>query len=173
MCILHLDALVCQRGYPMAQQSSVDKFFDAVDNAYDVVLDTLKAGVDRGYRVSKGLIEQAQTGQHEALELAQSIAKSPTNVAGAPGATGAVVNTLPTPRGGALGPPRQWLDEALDSQQEGREALRRLIDANRQAGEAVIETSRGLFGRAQERARQLIRPRRGGNGAKAEGEPRR
>ena len=40
----------------MAQQSSVDKFFDAVDNAYDVVLDTLKAGVDRGYRVSKGII---------------------------------------------------------------------------------------------------------------------
>ena len=48
----------------MAQQSSVDKFFDAVDTAYDVVLDTLKAGVDRGYRVSKSLIEQAQSGQH-------------------------------------------------------------------------------------------------------------
>ena len=42
----------------MAQQSSVDKFFDAVDNAYDVVLDTLKAGVDRGYRVSKQLMHQ-------------------------------------------------------------------------------------------------------------------
>src|SRR3970040_896015 len=100
MCILHLDALVCQRGYPMAQQSPVDKFFDAVDNAYDVVLDTLKAGVDRGYRVSKGLIEQAQTGQH------------------------------------------------------------------------ATERSRGLFARAQERARQVIRPGRGGNGARAEGEPR-
>src|SRR3970040_906884 len=96
MCILHLDALVCQRGYPMAQQSSVDKFFDAVDNAYDVVLDTLKAGVDRGYRVSKGLIEQAQTGQHEALQLAQSVAKSPTNIAGA---TGAVVQTLTKTQG--------------------------------------------------------------------------
>ena len=153
----------------MAQQSSVDKFFDAVDNAYDVVLDTLKAGVDRGYRVSKGLIEQAQTGQHEALELAQSVAKSPTNVAGA---TGAVVQTLTKTQGRVLELSRQWLDEALDSQQEGREALRRLIDANRQAGEAVIETSRGLFGRAQERARQVIRPGRGGNGARAEGEPR-
>ena len=36
----------------------------------------------------------------------------------------------------------------------------------------LIETSRGLFGRAQERARQVIRPGRGGNGARAEGEPR-
>src|SRR3989304_6338350 len=102
MCILHLDALVCQGGCPMAQQSSVDKFFDAVDNAYDVVLDTLKAGADRGYRASKGLIEQAQTGQHEALQLAQSVAKSPTNVAGA---TGAVVQTLTKTQGRALPPP--------------------------------------------------------------------
>ena len=153
----------------MAQQSSVDKFFDAVDNAYDVVLDTLKAGVDRGYRVSKGLIEQAQTGQHEALELAQSVAKAPTNVGVA---TGAVVQTLTKTQARVLEISRQWLDEALDSQQEGREALRRLIEANRQAGEAVIESSRGVFGRAQERARQVIRPGRGGNGAKAQGEPR-
>ena len=153
----------------MAQQSSVDKFFDAVDNAYDVVLDTLKAGVDRGYRVSKGLIEQAQTGQHEALEFAQSVAKAPTNVGVA---TGAVVQTLTKTQARVLETSRQWLDEALDSQQEGREAIRRLIDANRQAGEAVIESSRGVFGRAQERARQVIRPRRGGNGSKAEGESR-
>src|SRR3989304_916673 len=122
MCILHLDALVCQGGCPMAQQSSVDKFFDAVDNAYDVVLDTLKAGVDRGYRVSKSLIEQAQTGQHEALELAQSVAKSPTNVANA---TGAVVQTLTKTQARVLEISRQWLDEALDSQQEGRGAPRR------------------------------------------------
>src|SRR4030067_923268 len=99
MCILHIDTVVCQGGCPMAQQSSVDKFFDAVDNAYDVVLDTLKAGVDRGYRVSMGLIEQAQTGQHEALELAQSVAKSPTHVAGA---TGAVVQTLTKTHGRGL-----------------------------------------------------------------------
>jgi len=37
----------------MPQPSSIDKFFGAVDDAYDVVLDTLKAGVHRGYRVSK------------------------------------------------------------------------------------------------------------------------
>src|SRR3970040_3140031 len=138
MCILHLDTLVFQGGCPMAQQSSVDKFFDAVDTAYDVVLDTLKAGVDRGYRVSKGLIEQAQTGQHEALELAQSVAKSPTNIANA---TGAVVQTLTKTQGRVLELSRQWLDEALDSQQEGREAVRRLIDAHRPGGEAVLETS--------------------------------
>src|SRR3990172_2439322 len=148
MCIMHLETKGCQGGSTMSQQSSVDKFFDAVDNAYDVVLDTLKAGVDRGYRVSKGLIEQAQTGQHETLELAQSVAKPLTKA-----------------RGRVLGISRRWLDEALASRQEGREALRRLIDANRQAGEAVIETSRGLFGRAQERARQVIRPGRGGNRA--------
>ena len=153
----------------MPQPSSIDKFFGAVDDAYDVVLDTLKAGVDRGYRVSQGLIGQAQAGQKETVELAATIAKSPTDLAKS---SGAMVETLTKTQGRALGLSRQWLDEAMDAQQEGREALRRLIDANRQAGEAVIQSSRGLAGRAQERARQIVRPRRGGNSAKSEGETR-
>jgi hypothetical protein len=154
----------------MPQRNAIDKFFGAVDDAYDVLLDTLKTGVDRGHRVSKGLIEQAQTGQQEALELAHNVAKSPTDVAKA---SSAVVETLTKSQGRLLETSRQWLDEALDSRQEGREALRRLIQANRQAGEAVIESSRGVFGRAQERAREAVRTRRGGNGAKAEAKPQR
>ncbi len=152
----------------MPQQTAIDKFFGAVDDAYDVILDTLKAGVDRGHRVSKGLLEQAQEGQHQALELAQTVAKSPTNFGTT---TGAVVQTLTKTQARVLELSRQWLDEALDAQQEGREALRRLIDANRQAGEAVIESSRGAFGQARERARQVVR-RRGANSAKAERAPR-
>ncbi len=153
----------------MPQPSATDKFFGAVDDAYDVLLDTLKARVDRGHRVSMGLIEQAQTGQQEALELARSVAKSPTDLART---SGALVETLTKTQGRVLDTSRQWLNEALDSQQEGREALRRLILANRQAGEAVIETSRGLFGQARERAREVVRPARGGNSAKAEQEAR-
>ena len=153
----------------MPQLSSIDKFFGAVDDAYDVVLDTLKAGVDRGHRVSQGLIEQTREGQQEAVEMAATIAKSPTDLARS---SGAVVQTLTKTQGRVLGLSRQWLDEAMDAQQESRVALRRLIDANRQAGEAVIQSSRGLAGRAQERARQIVRTRDGGNSAKAEGEPR-
>lgn len=153
----------------MPEQTASDKFFAAVDDAYDVLLDTLKAGVDRGHRVSRGLIEQAQEGQQQALELAQTVATSPTNVAKT---SSALVETLTKTQGRVLELSRQWLGEAMESQQEGREALRRLIDANRQAGEAVIENSRGAFGRARERARQVVRPGRGGNSAKAEGQPR-
>jgi hypothetical protein len=152
----------------MPQTSSIDKFFNAIDDAYDVVLDTIKTGTDRGHRVSKGLIEQAEKGQRQALELAHTIATSPTDLGKA---SGAVVETLTKTQGRVLETSRQWLDEALDSQQEGRDALRRWIDANRQAGEAVIEASRDLAGRAQERARQAV-PTRGGNKAKAEGQTR-
>jgi hypothetical protein len=154
----------------MPQQSSIDKFFSAVDDAYDVLLDTLKSGVDRGHRVSKNLIEQVQEGQREAIDLAQTIAGAPTDLGKA---TSAVVSTLTGTQGRVLQVSRQWLDEALDSQQEGRDHLRRLIDANRQAGEAVIESSQALFGRARDRARQVIRPGRDGNGAKAEPRARR
>ena len=153
----------------MPQPTTTDKFFAAVDDAYDVLLDTLKAGVDRGHRVSKGLIDQAQTGQHDTIELARNVAKSPTDLAKT---SGALVETLTKTQGRVLEISRQWLDEALDSQQESREALRRLIEANRQAGEAVIESSRGLFGRARERAREVVRPVRGGNSARANEEAR-
>lgn len=153
----------------MPQQNTIDKFFGAVDDAYDVILDTIKAGSDRGYRVSKGLIEQAEKGQREALDIAHTIVKSPTDLGKA---SGAIVETLSNTQGRILETSRQWLDEALDSQQEGREALRRLIDANRQAGEAVVEASRGLLGRAQDRARQATRLGHDGSKARSEGETR-
>lgn len=153
----------------MPQQDTIDKFFAAVDDAYDIVLDSLKAGVDRGYRVSKGLIEQAQEGQHEAVVLAATVAKSPTNLAQA---GGAVVQNLTKTQARVLQASRQWLDEAMDSQQENRDALRRLIEANRQAGEAVIESSRGLFGQARDRARQVVRLGRDGRAAKPQREAR-
>jgi len=153
----------------MPQPSTADKFFDAVDDAYAVFMDTLKAGSDRGYRVSRELIEQTQKGQQEALKLAHTIATSPRDLGKT---SGAVVETLTKTQGRVLEVSRQWLDEALDSQQEGREALRRLIDANRQAGEAAIEASRGLFGRARERAGRVTRRGQDGSSAKAEGETR-
>ncbi len=59
----------------MPQPTAIDKLFGAVDDAYDVLLDSLKAGVDRGHRVSKGLIDQAQTSQHEALQLRRTSAR--------------------------------------------------------------------------------------------------
>lgn len=154
----------------MPQVSPIDKFFDAVDEAYEVALDTLKAGTDRGYRVSRTLIDQAQKGQHEALQLAQTIVKSPTNLAQT---AGVVVQNVTRTQGRVLEVSRQWLDEALDSQQEGREAVRRLIDANRQAGEAVVEASRGAFGRARSRATQIVRPGRDGTSTNGEVRARR
>ncbi len=152
----------------MPQTNSIDKFFHAVDEAYDVMLDTIRAGAERGYRVSKGLIDQAEKGQRETLNLAHTIAKSPADLSKA---SSAVVETLTKTQGHVLQISREWLDEALDSQQEGREVLRRWIDANRQAGEAVVEASRELFGKAQESAREAMRPG-GGDRAKAEGEQR-
>lgn len=153
----------------MPQPSTADRFFDAVDDAYAVFMDTLKAGSDRGYRVSRELIEQTQKGQQEALKLAHTIATSPGDLGKT---TGAVVETLTKTQARVLEVSRQWLDETLDSQQEGREALRQLIDANRKAGEAAIEVSRGLFGRAREGARRVTSRGQDGGNAKAAGETR-
>ena len=62
----------------MPQTDNIDRFFDAVDDAYTVLMDTLKAGTDRGHRVSRSVIEQAQKGQQDALKLAHTVATAPT-----------------------------------------------------------------------------------------------
>src|SRR4030065_1933817 len=136
MCILHLDAFVCQGRFAMPQPSTADRFFDAVDDAYAVFMDTLKAGSDRGYRVSRELIEQTQKGQQEALKLAHTIATSPGDLGKT---TGAVVETLTKTQARVLEVYRHWLDETLGSRREGREGLRPLIDAHRKAGGAATE----------------------------------
>jgi len=145
----------------MPKQETVDKFFDAVTEAYDALLDVAKSANDRGHRVSRRLIDEVEKGQIEALGLGRRIATAPRDVSGF---YSAAVRSLTEAQGRVLGLTRQMLDEVTDRQQEAQDTLRRLIEANRTAGRAAIEATRETVGRASE----AVRPGRGGDGRKAE-----
>ena len=61
----------------MAGNDATAKFFDALNDTYDAVIDGIRAANDRGHRVSAALIEEAQEGQREAIKLAQKWTEAP------------------------------------------------------------------------------------------------
>lgn len=124
---------------------TVDRFFGAVNEAYDALLDAAKSANDRGYRVSRQLIDEVERGQREAIELTRKLASAPRDVAGFYSAT---VRALTDAQGRTLDLTRQLLDEVSDGQREGRDVLRRVIEANRSAGQAAVEATRDTVTRA-------------------------
>ncbi len=60
----------------MPKPETVDKFFGAVTEAYDALLDVVKAANDRGHRVSKRLIDEVEKGQREAVQLTAAFVRA-------------------------------------------------------------------------------------------------
>jgi hypothetical protein len=123
----------------------VNKFFDAVNEAYDALLDATKSANERGYRVSRRLIDEVERGQREALDLTRRLALAPRDIGGF---STAAVRSVTDAQGRVLDLTRQLLDEVTDTQREGRDTLRKVIEANRTAGQAAIEATRDAVTRA-------------------------
>ena len=145
----------------MPKTDTVDKFFNAVTDGYEALLDAAKSANDRGYRVSRRLIDEIERGQRDAVDLTRRVASAPQDIAGS---FASAVRSLTDSQGRVLDLTRQLLDEATDSGREGRDTMRKVIEANRSAGQAAIEATRQQFTRGAERI-QNLRP--SANGSKA------
>jgi methyl-accepting chemotaxis protein len=150
----------------MPKEETVDKFFDAVTEAYDALLDAARAANDRGYRVSRKLIDEIERGQKDAIDLTRRLAIAPRDVSGA---TTAAIRTVTDAQGRVLDLARQILDELTDSQRETRDTFRKVIEANRGAGQAAIEATRDAVGRAGSAVQNI---RSSANGRAASASPR-
>ena len=49
----------------MTREDTVDQFFDSVNESYDALLDAVKSANDRGYRISRKLIDEVEQAQRE------------------------------------------------------------------------------------------------------------
>ncbi|MEO8456605.1 MAG: hypothetical protein ABI559_02220 [Chloroflexota bacterium] len=148
-------------------QESVDKFFDAVNEVYDTLLDAVKSSNDRGYRVSRKLIDEVERGQREAIDLTRKFASSPRDISGF---YSGAVRSVTDAQGRALELTRQFLDEVTDSGREARDTLKKVIEANRDAGQAAISATRDAVQRtapAVEQAVNGVRARAAGTARKA------
>ena len=61
----------------MAKNTAADKYFEALTESYDAIIEAIKAGNERGFRVSNNLLAEAQRGQREAVELGRTFATDP------------------------------------------------------------------------------------------------
>jgi hypothetical protein len=129
----------------MPSEENIDRFFGAVTDAYDALLDSVKSANERGYRVSRRLIEEVERGQRDAIDLTKRLAVAPRDVTGFYSTT---VRSLTDAQSRLLDLTRQFLDDLTESQREGRDTLRKVIEANRTAGQAAIDATRQVLSRA-------------------------
>jgi len=130
--------------------SAVDKYFEALTESYDAIIDAIKAGNERGYRISTNLLSEAQRGQREAVDLGRKFASDPTDVAGF---YRAVMESTTKAQGRALELARQMFDELSESRGDTREAIEKVVKAQRAAGEAAVEAARDVASTTADRVR--------------------
>jgi hypothetical protein len=134
----------------MAQNTASDKYFEALTETYDAIIDGIKAANERGYRISNSLLAEAQRGQREAVDLGKKFAGAPSDVGGF---YRAVMESTTRAQGRTLELARQMFDELSDIRGETREAIEKIIKAQREAGEAAVDAVRDVAGNAAERVR--------------------
>ncbi|HZP57253.1 MAG TPA: hypothetical protein VFC53_06830 [Dehalococcoidia bacterium] len=134
----------------MAKSTAVDKYFDALSESYDAIIEAIKQGNERGFRVSSSLLSEAQRGQKEALELGKKFAEDPTDIGGF---YRAVMESTTKAQGRALELARQMFDELAESRTEARDTIEKVVKANRIAGEAAVEAARDVASTTADRVR--------------------
>mgnify|MGYP001614764807 CR=1 FL=1 len=134
----------------MAKNTAADKYFEALTESYDAIIEAIKAGNERGYRVSNNLLAEAQRGQREAVELGRTFASDPTDVGGF---YRAMMESTTKAQGRALELARQMFDELSESRTESRDVIEKVVKAQRAAGEAAVEATRDLESTTAERVR--------------------
>ena len=118
------------------QETAVDKYFEALNDSYDAIIEAIKASNERGYRVSTTLLSEAQRGQREAVDLGKKFAEDPTDIGGF---YRAMMESTTKAQGRALELARQMFSEISESGGETRETIEKVVRAQRSAGEAAVE----------------------------------
>jgi len=111
----------------MAGNDATSKFFEALNDSSDALIDAVRAANDRGHRVSTALIQSAQEGQREAVELTRKWLTAPLDIAGF---YSSLIESATRTQGRTLDITRQWFGEMADAQKETREILQRVVTAN-------------------------------------------
>src|SRR5713226_8246150 len=99
----------------MPKNTAADKYFEALTDSYDTIIEAIKASNERGFRVSNNLLAEAQRGQRESVELGKKFAEDPTDLGGF---YRAMMESTTKAQGRALELTRQMFDELSESRTE-------------------------------------------------------
>ena len=126
----------------MAEATTADKLFDALTESSTAIIQRLKTGSERSFRVGSTVLEEIERGQRDALELGRTFAKQPLDLAGFAAVLFAKAGEA---QERAFELTRQSVDEFATASRETRETVRRVAQANMDGGRAAVDGARGLF----------------------------
>ena len=136
------------------RSSLTDRYFDGVIERQATLFDTIRNGNERYNRFARSLVEGVRQNSQDWTEVGRRWALNPTDLVGFYESTS---EALGNSQQRTLALAREWLDDVVESQREGREVFRRGIGDVRE----VVQ-------RVQENAPQFLRRNssRSGNGQK-------
>lgn len=128
--------------------SLIDRYFDAVAERQATLFDTIRNGNERYHRFNRSLIEGARHNVQELLEVQRRWISNPMDLVGTYEAASEAVGNS---QSRALALAREWLDDAVETQREGREVVRQGLGDVREAVQSVQDNAPQFLRRASER----------------------
>jgi hypothetical protein len=122
---------------------TIEQLFSALNESQAAVLEAVKAGNERTFRVSQAYLEEAEKGAQTMLELGKRLADAPTDFAGFSALAFAKAGDA---QRSAQALARQTLDEIVAAGREARETVQKIVGANRELGQAYASAIRGRTG---------------------------
>ena len=123
--------------------TTVDQLFSALNEGSAALLEAVRAGNERTYRVSKSYLEEAEKGAQAMLELGKRLADAPTDLAGF---SALAIAKAGDAQRSAQRLARETFDEFVAAGREARDTVQKIVGANREAGQAYAAAIRGRTG---------------------------
>src|SRR5439155_10773651 len=81
MCRMHIETRDARRkGDHVATNDQAQKYYDALIESYDVLVEAVGKASERGVKVTKRLAEDIAQGQRDAIELGKKLTNDPSDV---------------------------------------------------------------------------------------------
>jgi hypothetical protein len=143
-----------QGGGTTMARTTRDKFLDAVNESYSALLSVIDATEMRGHKVSRTVIAEARKGEREVADLTRKLVDEPASFFDN---MEAVIEAQANAQRRALELARESLGGAEEYRHDVRQALARVIAANREATQAMAvamrQATRGAYTQTATRMR--------------------
>lgn len=126
----------------MPANDQVTKYYDALIESYDVLINAIEKANDRGLKISRQFATDVVKGQREAIELGRRLAAEPTDLSQF---YTAVLEATTSAQGRALAFTQAAYQEALGASTDTRETIEKLVEVNREASQAAVQVAQTWF----------------------------
>jgi hypothetical protein len=114
--------------------SDREKFFDALDESFNAILDAIRAGNERGYRFSKRLTNEVEQAQLELSHLGRRFARDPRDLQSLYQSSVELARRAVTTSATLS---REWMAGAQEAGRDARQTVVKVVQANRAASQAL------------------------------------